>query len=160
MNNQIQQIALRTQTNYMNNLRRSREYMAKKIGQMMLFAGLILLFFAVSVFMQVSDAARQIRSETRTIGTLRAVGADLKTLVSCYRLPVWLCVAVSLIPCLLFYVVTEIPALRVFKDNHPVIMIPALLIMGTCVALACIAGIRGRLMGVTRQSIVDNIREL
>ena len=160
MNNQIQQIALRTQTDYVNNLRRSREYMAKKIGQMMLFAGLILLFFAVSVFMQVSDAARQIRSETRTIGTLRAVGADLKTLVSCYRLPVWLCVAVSLIPCLLFYVVTEIPELRVFKDNHPVIMIPALLIMGACVALACIAGIRGRLMGVTRQSIVDNIREL
>ena len=160
INNRIEQIAMRTRTQYTNNLRRSREYMAKKIGQMMLFAGLILLFFAVSVFMQVSDASRQIRSETRTIGTLRAVGADLKTLVSCYRLPVWLCAAVSLIPCLLFYVVTEIPELRVFKDNHPAIMIPALMVMAACVALACIAGIRGRLAGVTRQSIVDNIREL
>ena len=160
MNNRIEQIAIRTGSYYDNNLRRNREYMAKKTGQMMLFAGLILLFFAVSVSMQVSDASRQIRSETRMIGTLRAVGADLKTLVNCYRLPVWLCAAAALIPCLLFYVVTEIPGLRVFTNNHPAIMIPALAVMAAFVALTCIAGIRGRLAGVTRQSIVDNIREL
>ena len=39
-------------------------------------------------------------------------------------------------------------------------MIPALIVMAVCIALSCIAGIRGRLAVVTRQSIVDNIREL
>ena len=36
----------------------------------------------------------------------------------------------------------------------------ALALMAACVALACTAGIRGRLAGVTRRSIVENIREL
>ena len=91
---------------------------------------------------------------------LRAVGADLKTLVGCYRLPVMVCAAAGLIPCLLFYAVTEIPTLRLFTANHPAIMIPVLVLMAVSIALVCIAGIRGRIAVVTRQSIVDNIREL
>ena len=104
--------------------------------------------------------ARQIRSDTRMIGTLRAVGADLKTLVGCYRLPVWICAGVAMIPCLLFYAVSGIPALRLFTVSHPLIMIPILAVLAGCVALACTAGIRGRLAGVARQPIVENIREL
>ncbi len=156
----ISQIALNSWTSVENRLQQSREYRAKKTKQMLLFAGLILLFFAVSVFMQVSGAARQIRAETRTIGTLRAVGADLKTLVGCYRLPVWVSAAAALVPCALFYGLTELPGLRLFSVNHPVIMLPVLALLAGCVALACIAGIRNRLAGVTRRSIVENIREL
>ena len=156
----ISQTAMRGWMNVENQLKLTRDYRAKKTRQVLLFAALILLFFAVSVFMQVSGTSRQIRSETRTIGTLRAVGADLKTLVGCYRLPVWACAAAGLIPCLLFYGITEIPGARLFTENHPAVMIPILIAMAACVALACIAGIRSRLAGVTRQSIVDNIREL
>ena len=110
--------------------------------------------------MQVTGVARQIRSDTRMIGTLRAVGADLRTLVGCYRLPVWICAGVAMIPCLLFYAVSGIPALRLFTASHPLIMIPILAVLAACVALACTAGIRGRLTGVARQPIVENIREL
>jgi len=156
----IGQVALRGWMDVDNRLKVTRDYQTKKLRQVLLFAGLILLFFAVSVFMQVSGAARQIRSETRTIGTLRAVGADLKTLVGCYRLPVLICAGAGLVPCLLFYVVTELPRARLFTENHPAIMIPVLAVMACCIALACIAGIRSRLAAVTRQSIVDNIREL
>ena len=156
----ISQVALRGWFRVDNQLKLTREYRSKKLRQILLFAGLILLFFAVSVFMQVSGTSRQIRSETRTIGTLRAVGADLKTLVGCYRLPVMVCAAAGLIPCLLFYAVTEIPTLRLFTANHPAIMIPVLVLMAVSIALVCIAGIRGRIAVVTRQSIVDNIREL
>ena len=157
---QISQIAMRGWLRMDNQLKLTREYQSKKLRQILLFAGLILLFFAVSVFMQVSGTSRQIRSETRTIGTLRAVGADLKTLVGCYRLPVIVCAAAGLFPCLLFYAVTEIPGLRLFTDNHPAVMIPVLVLMAVSIVLACIAGIRSRIAGVTRQSIVDNIREL
>ena len=157
---QISQIALRGRMSVENRLLLNREYKAKKMRQILLFAALILLFFAVSVFMQVSGAARQIRSETRMLGTLRAVGADLKTLVGCYRLPVWICAAAAIIPNLLVYAVSGIPALRLFTRYHPQIVIPVLIVLAACVALACTAGIRSRLAAVTRQSIVDNIREL
>ncbi len=156
----ISQVAMRGWLRVDNQLKLTREYQQKKLRQILLFAGLILLFFAVSVFMQVSGTSRQIRSETRTIGTLRAVGADLKTLVGCYRLPVLVCADAGLVPCLLFYAVTEIPGLRLFTNNHPAVMIPVLVLMAGCIVLACIAGIRSRIAGVTRQSIVDNIREL
>ena len=156
----IGQVALHGWMDVENRLKVTRDYRDKKLHQILLFSGLILLFFAVSVFMQVSGTTRQIRSETRTIGTLRAVGADLKTLVRCYRIPVIICAAAGLVPCLLFYAVTEIPGARVFTQNHPAIMIPVLLFMAACVTTACIAGIRSRLAAVTRQSIVDNIREL
>ena len=156
----ISQVVLRGWMDVNNQLRLTREYQAKKLRQMLLFTGLIFLFFAVSVFMQVSAAARHIRSETRTIGTLRAVGADLETLVGIYLLPVRVCVAAGLIPCLLFYAVTEIPGCRLFTENHPLIMIPLLVIMACIIAVACVEGIRSRLAAVTRQSIVDNIREL
>lgn len=157
---QISQIALRGRMSVENRLLLNREYMAKKLRQILLFAALIVLFFAVSVFMQVSGAARQIRSETRMLGTLRAVGADLETLVGCYRLPVWICAAAAIIPSLLVYAVRGIPALRLFTRYHPLIVIPVLIVLAICVALACTAGIRRRLAAVTRQSIVDNIREL
>ena len=160
MEEKISQVAMRGWMSMYNRMKQNREYRAKKLRQVLLFAGLILLFFAVSVFMQVSAATRQIRSETRTIGTLRAVGADLQMLVGCYRVPVWACAAAGLVPCLLFYAVTEIPGLRLFSANHPLIMIPLLVFMAGCIAMACVEGIRGRLAVVTRQSIVDNIREL
>lgn len=156
----ISQTAMRAWMDVENQLEINREYQVKKTRQVLLFAALILLFFAVSVFMQVSGTTRQIRAETRTIGTLRAVGADLETLVGCYRLPVWVCAAAALVPCLLFYGITEIPGARLFTENHPLIMIPVLVAMAACVAVACITGIRERLEAVTRESIVDNIREL
>ena len=158
--NQIRQIAMQDWIQLENRLEINREYMTKKYRQMLLFTALILVFAAVSVSMQVSSATRQIRAETRTIGTLRAVGADLRTLVGCYRLPVWISAGAALIPCLLMYAVQDIPALRLFRDYHPQVVIPALAALAACVALICTAGIRRRLAGVTRQSIVDNIREL
>lgn len=156
----INQIAMSSRSVLENRSAQNREYRAKKLRQILLFSGLILLFFAVSLFIQVSGAARQIRSEIRTIGTLRAVGANLETLTGCYRLPVLASAAAGLIPCLLFYIVTEIPGLRLFTRNHPAVMIPVLAVMTGCAALASVAGIRRRLRGVASRSIVENIREL
>ena len=157
---EIEQVAMRGWMSVDNRLKQAREYRAKKVRQMLLFAGLILLFFAVSVFMQVSGASRQIRSDTRTIGTLRAVGADLKTLVGCYRLPVWIAAGAALVLPVLFYAVCRITGQRLFTVQHPAIMLPVLTAMAACIALACTAGIRSRLAQVSRQPIVENIREL
>ena len=158
--NQLKQIGTRGWMSLDNELQINRTKQAKKLREILILAGMTLLFFAVSVFMQVSGVSRQIRSDTRTIGTLRAVGADLRMLVGCYRLPVWVCAACAIIPCLLFYAVSGIPALRLFTRCHPAVMIPILAVLAGCVALACTAGIRGRLALVMRRPIVENIREL
>ncbi|MER2139435.1 MAG: hypothetical protein ABS965_04855, partial [Succiniclasticum sp.] len=54
------------------------------------------------------------------IGTLRAVGADLKTLVGCYRLPVWICAGLGLVIPVLFYgqhvQPQQIPPFHTFSD--------------------------------------------
>ena len=156
----ISQCCMRTGMGMENQLQVTRDYTNKKLRQILLFAGLILLFFAVSVFMQVSDAARRIRSDTRMIGTLRAVGADLKTLVGCYRLPVWICAGLGLVIPVLFYGFCAVSGLRLFTVQHPFLLIPVLAVMAACIALACTVGIRSRLASVTRQPIVENIREL
>ena len=160
IDNQLNQIATRGFMMVDNQLQAARTKQARKIREIAILTGMILLFFAVSVFMQVTGVSRQIRSDTRMIGTLRAVGADLRTLVGCYRLPVWVCAGAALIPCLLFYAITEVRTFRLFTHNHPVIMIPVLIVLAACVALACTAGIRSRLIKVARQPIVENIREL
>ena len=157
---QLNQIGTRGWMSVENQLQIARNRQAKKLREILILTGMILLFFAVSVFMQMTSVSRQIRSDTRMIGTLRAVGADLRTLVGCYRLPVWICAAAALIPCLLFYVVTEINTFRLFTHNHPVVMIPVLAVLAAVVALACTAGIRSRMIKVARQPIVENIREL
>ena len=81
----ISQTALRGWMDMENQLELTREYNRKKLNQMLLFAALILLFFAVSVFMQVSGTSRQIRAETRRRrgpedagGLLPAAGLDLR----------------------------------------------------------------------------------
>ena len=157
---ELTQVALRGWMGIDNLLKVNRDYMNKKLRQILLFTGLILLFFAVSVFMQVSGASRQIRSDIRTIGTLRAVGASRKTLVGCYRLPVWICAGIAMIPPVLFYLFCAVTGRRLFTVQHPFVMLPVLAVMAACIAAACVAGIRGRLAAVSHQSSVENIREL
>ena len=49
---------------------------------------------------------------------------------------------------------------NIYETENNLIVIPVLAAMAAVVALACIAGIRSRLAVVSRQSIVENIREL
>ena len=70
-----------------NRMENARENERQQRQIELLFLGIIVLFFAVSVSMQVSSAGRRIRADQRMIGTLRAVGADEKALMGCYRLP-------------------------------------------------------------------------
>lgn len=52
--------------------------------ELILFTSIAFLFFAVSVGMIVSASTRQLHSESRTIGMLRAVGADERIILGCY----------------------------------------------------------------------------
>ncbi|MDY2871631.1 MAG: FtsX-like permease family protein, partial [Eubacteriales bacterium] len=56
-----------------------------------------LLFFAVAVSMITGGVTRRIRADACMIGTLRAVGADAKTVAGCYRMQILLSIALGLL---------------------------------------------------------------
>ena len=127
-----------------------------------LFGGMLLLFFTVAVAMQVSGAARRIRSDSRMIGTLRAVGADEKALLEVYRLPMILTTAAGTVLAVILYIAVALWLHSLIADvkANVAVMIVVMIALGALCALCCLGGLRMRLKGVLDQSIVENIREL
>lgn len=127
-----------------------------------LFGGMMLLFFTVAVAMQVSGAARRIRSDSRMIGTLRAVGADEKALLEVYRLPMILTTAAGTVLAVILYIAVAlwIHALMADVKANMAVMVVVMAALGALCALCCLAGLRMKLKSVLDQSIVENIREL
>ena len=121
-----------------------------------------MLFFAVSVAMQVGNTGRRIRADRRMLGTLRAVGADRNTLVGCYRLPMILASLAGLILGTAFYLVFRYSDMTgtAFPAYHPEIVLPLFVVLSGLCLLCCLAGVRARLGQVLKRSIVENIREL
>ena len=127
-----------------------------------LFGGMMLLFFTVAVAMQVSGAARRIRSDSRMIGTLRAVGADEKALLEVYRLPMIITTAAGTVLAVILYIAVALwlhSLMADVKANMAVVVV-VMAALGALCALCCLAGLRMRLRSVLDQSIVENIREL
>ena len=127
-----------------------------------LFGGMMLLFFTVAVAMQVSGAARRIRSDSRMIGTLRAVGADEKALLEVYRLPMILTTAAGTVLAVILYIAVAlwIHSLMADVKANMAVMVVVMAALGALCALCCLAGLRMKLKSVLDQSIVENIREL
>jgi len=127
-----------------------------------LFGGMMLLFFTVAVAMQVSGAARRIRSDSRMIGTLRAVGADEKALLEVYRLPMIITTAAGTVLAILLYIAVAfwLHSLMADVKANIAVMVIVMIALGALCALCCLGGLRMRLKSVLDQSIVENIREL
>ena len=152
----LSQIAMRGNMQVSNRLAYARENRRQEMMILLLFGGMTVLFFAVSVAMQVGNAGRRIRADSRMIGTLRAVGADERALLGCYRLPMLGTTAIGTV------IATVLCGLiqRDLGTSHPAVLIPAMLGMAVLCALCCLLGVRGRLRQVMKASIVENIREL
>ena len=95
------------------------------------------------------------------IGTLRAVGADEKALLGCYRLPLLLTTGIGAILGAGAYIAVAIRYhAQTTMHMHTIPVLAAMLILAALCVLCCLAGLRMRLKGVLDQSIVENIREL
>ena len=153
------QIAMRGNMQVSNRLEYARQLRRQETMVLLLFGGMTLLFFAVSVAMQVMGAGRRIRSDSRMIGTLRAVGADEQAILGCYRLPMLVTTALGTVIAILLYLLFVVTN-HSWDIAHPATLIPAIVVMGVLCALCCLVGVRGRLRQVMKVSIVENIREL
>ena len=161
LQSRLERIAMRGDMTVFNWLQSWREQVASSRAAMALFVSIMLLFFALSVAIQVGNAGRRIRSDTRMIGTLRAVGADEKALLGCYRLPMLLTTFIGAALASGLYLALAIwYQLRTTLHMHVYTTLPLMLILAALCILCCLAGLRMRLKNALDQSIVENIREL
>ncbi len=161
LQSRLERIAMRGDMTVFNWLQSWREQVASSRAAMALFVSIMLLFFALAVAIQVGNAGRRIRSDTRMIGTLRAVGADEKALLGCYRLPMLLTTFIGAALAAGLYLTLAIwYQLRTTLHMHVYTTLPLMLILAGLCILCCLAGLRMRLKNALDQSIVENIREL
>lgn len=156
----LERIAMRGNMTLYNALQYNRETVRKFWQGIALLSGIALIFFIVSVTMQVGNIGRRIRADQRMIGTLRAVGADGKALLGCYRLPLILASAVGLAIGIVIYLFIRWRFELIFPKYHPAIVLPLFAVLCVLCCVCCLAGVRTRLRQVLNQSVVENIREL
>ena len=152
----IERIGNRCGMVFANQLEVRRDARAYQLQLLLLFGGMVLLFFAVSVSMQVTNASRHIRADERMIGTLRAVGADAGALMRCYRLPVLLAAVCGLILASAVCGAIHRAGLLLFSPWQ----LLAALVMTALYGLCALAGVRSQLRRIVNKSIIENIREL
>ena len=152
--------------NYLENY---REREAAKQQEILMYAAIAVVFFSVSVGMIVSSVTRQLNSEGRTVGMLRAVGADEKAILGCYsgRITASIIggIVISLVPFILYFFVALLNASNrgyilagEFK-LFPVITL-TIVALGCLCLLMCKLLLRFRIRDIMNKSIIENIREL
>ena len=119
-----------------------------------------LLLFAVAVGMITGGVTRRIRADARMIGTLRAVGADARTVAGCYRIQIYLSMALGLIIGLI-YMAVELTGYTAAQMPW-IYVVASVCVVGfalLCCA-ACLLVLRSRIRETVSRSIVENIREM
>ena len=154
-----------------NQAQQQRKSIQENQRMLVMFVCIILVFFSVAVGMIVSSVTRQMNNEGRTIGMLRAVGADEKAILGCYSGQLNAAIfgglgitgAVYLL-FLIFCLVDAIgnPWFRIRLSD--ILQWASVIGLTLAVAAACWALSRfflgQRIREILKKSIIDNIREL
>ena len=161
LESRITSIASRGSMAVKNILAYRREQAAQQQATLMVLASIAVIFFAASVGMICSNVSRQIRADSRMIGTLRAVGADDRALIGCYSGSIFISISLGIVTSVL--IISLLIATGFFGSLTETNYLPALL---CCVVLAllmvgcCLGVLRLRVKDVIKKSIVENIKEL
>ena len=154
-----------------NQAEQQRKSVQENQRMLVMFLCIILVFFSVAVGMIVSSVTRQLHNEGRTIGMLRAVGADERAILGCYSGQLNAAILGGLgvtgavyILFLIFSILDAIgnPWFRIRLAD--ILQWAALIGLTLAVGAACwalsrfILGLRIR--EILKKSIIDNIREL
>ncbi len=168
---QITAIARRTPGySVYNQLLSFRENAQRQRQTAALVAALALVFFVVSVGTTVSSVTRQLNNEGRTIGMLRAVGADEKAILNCYSGSVTaavtggLMVSLSLLGLFLLVYAISLTTYHSHISTNDLeifaIMALSICLMAVLCFFVCRFFLRLRIRQIVSKSIIDNIREL
>ena len=148
-----------------------RESVQENQRMLLMFVCIIIVFFSVAVGMIVSSVTRHLHHEGRTIGMLRAVGADEKAILGCYsgQLNAAILGGLSITGAvyILFLIFSALDAIGnpFFRIRlADILQWAAVIGLTLAVAAACWALSRfflgQRIRETLKKSIIDNIREL
>ncbi len=138
-----------------NNLERLRADMQDQQMMLITYASIAIVFFAVAVSMIAGGVGRRIRAERRTIGLLRAVGADARMLMQSYSGQIMMSIALGSLLGMAAFAPTIIAGSRS--------AVGAVLIMISLAGaslVCCMMSLRRNVGDIIRKTIVENIREL
>lgn len=170
---QLEAIARRTSecsvVNYMEIYRQSAQ---EDREQALFFLSIATVFFVVSVSMIVSSVTRRLQSEGRTIGMLRAVGADERAILGCYSgqmrasifggtgIALGLTLGYGAIFCINMLGNTSNLSV-IFSQMKPFLFISIAIVAVAALCWAvCRVLLRGRIREIVSKSIIENIKEL
>ena len=146
-----------------------REREAARQQEILLYTAVSILFFSVSVGMIVSSVTRQLNSEGRTIGMLRAVGADEKAILGCYSGRIIASViggmGISFALFLIYFLIYLVDAisrgyLASSEIRLMIVITTTIVVLGLLCLMVCKFLLRFRIREIVNKSIIDNIREL
>ena len=148
-----------------------RESIQENQRMLLMFVCIIIVFFSVAVGMIVSSVTRQLHNEGRTIGMLRAVGADEKAILGCYsgqlNAAIFGGLGITGAIYILFLIFSALDAIGnpFFRIRlADILQWAAVIGLTLAVAAACWALSRfflgQRIREILTKSIIDNIREL
>lgn len=121
---------------------------------------LIVIFSAISLSLINNAVSSQIRHSKRTIGTLRAVGASQRELSKTYIIEVLYLNALGFITGIVSYTVLHyIVEMTLQGTKLPFFIWHIFLIMLISISI-CLINVKAKIKFVTKNSIVENIREL
>lgn len=146
-------------TNYMEIYRQA---MQEDRQQILMLLSIATVFFAVAVSMIVSAVTRRLQSEGRTIGMLRAVGADERAILGCYSGQLRASIlGGTLIALGIIALYILICLFNSYIDASVFVSFPVtiLAIAALCWAV-CRALLRVRIREIISKSIIENIKEL
>ena len=172
MERQLTAILRRTGGYSLNNqAEEQRKFMEDNQRMLVMFVCIILVFFSVAVGMIVSSVTRQLNTEGRTIGMLRAVGADENAILGCYsgqlNAAIFGGLGVTGAVYVMFLIFSALDAIGnpYFRIRlSDILQWAAVIGLTLAVAAACwllsrfFLGLRIR--EILKKSIIDNIREL
>ena len=154
-----------------NQAEHQRKTQSENQRTVLVFLCIILVFFSVAVGMIVSSVTRQLHAEGRTIGMLRAVGADERAILGCYsgqlNAAIWGGLGITGAAYVLFLIFSTLDAIgnpwfRVRLSD--ILQWASVLAITFGVAAACWGLSRFflslRIREILKKSIIDNIREL
>ena len=148
-----------------------RENVQENRRMLLMFVCIIIVFFSVAVGMIVSSVTRQLHNEGRTIGMLRAVGADERAILGCYsgqlNAAIFGGLGITGAVYVLFLISSALDAIgnpwfRIRLSD--ILQWAAVIGLTLALAAACWALSRfilgRRIREILKKSIIDNIREL
>ena len=159
----LSQIGYRSGLQISNYLERRREDQAASQQLTMVLAAVAIVFLSIAVGLITGSISRSIRADVRKLGTLRAVGADRRVLAGCYRGQIFLSFGLGVGLAAIVFAAMNMSLLPLVQHYGIGYLLGLVAIEAVFVGIAlcaCLLILNRSISEVTKQSIIENIREL